>query len=210
MTRNRQQIWTSISLFDIYLEYGGNSIVNRSNMLNDILNSVTNLVILTAQGYAQIVLFRDNMTKYDDDDENDLEIALRKVANSVSKESSEFQYSIHAYKMRLPKNAAVSETLLKLLSKISPKLNEDSLTSLLIGNMITGTITKHPTPLQIALGLLIKTKKNFFTTCLITLSLATTIKSNASRQMVRIALASEINWNCASIRLILSITHELV
>ena len=146
----------------MYLEYGGSSIVSRSNLLNDILNSVNDLVILTAQGYAQIVLFRDNavatlkMTKY----ENDLEIALRKVAKAVSKESCEFQYSRHAYKRRLSKSIAreaVSETILKLLSKISPKLNEDSLTSLLIGNIITCNVKKHPIPLQIALGLLIKT-----------------------------------------------------
>ena len=112
-------VWTSISLFGMYLEYDGNSIVSRSNLLNDILNSVNDLVILT----AQIVLFRDNavatlrMTKYDDD-EVDLEIALRKVAKTVSKELSEFQYSRHANKRRLSKSiarVAVSETLLKLL-----------------------------------------------------------------------------------------------
>ena len=80
MTRNRQQILTSISLFDMYLEYDGNSIVSHSNLLNDILISVNDLVILTAEGYAQIVLFRDNavatlkMTKYDDD-KDDLESA---------------------------------------------------------------------------------------------------------------------------------------
>ena len=79
-------------------------------------------------GYAQIILFRDNevatlkMTKYDDD-EDDLEIALWKVwkvAKAVRKESSEFQYSRHAYKRRLSTSIAreaVSETLLKLLSK---------------------------------------------------------------------------------------------
>ena len=67
----------------LILEYGGNSIVSLSNLHNDILNSVNDLVILTAQGYAEIVLFRNNavaklkMTKYDDD-EDDLEIALRK------------------------------------------------------------------------------------------------------------------------------------
>ena len=90
------------------------------------------------------------MTKYDDD-EDDLEMALRKVAKAISKESSEFQYSRHAYKRRLSKSIAreaVSETLLKLPSKVSPKLNEDSLTSLLIGNMITCNVEKkHPNPL---------------------------------------------------------------
>ena len=90
-------------------------------MLNDILNYVNNLIILT----AQIVLFRDNvvatlkMTKYDDG-EDDLEIALQKVATTVSKESCEFQYSRYAYKRRTSNSIvreAVYETLLKPLYK---------------------------------------------------------------------------------------------
>ena len=127
MTRYRQQICTSISLFDMYLEYGGNSIVSRSELLNDILNSVNDLVILTAHRYARIVLFYDNavailnMTKYDKDE---LDIALRKVVKAVSKESSEFQYTRHVYTRRLSKSIAreaVFEPLQKLLSNISPK-----------------------------------------------------------------------------------------
>ena len=111
----------------MYLEYSGNPIVIHSNLLNDILNYVNDMVILTAQGYAQIVLSRDNtvatlkMTKYDND-EDDFEIALRKVSKAVSKKSSEFQYSRRAYKRRLSKpiaREAVSETFLKILSKIS-------------------------------------------------------------------------------------------
>ena len=76
---------TPISLFDMYLEYGENLIVTRSNLLNDILNYVNDLVILTAHGYATLVLFRDNavatqkMTKYDDD-EDDLEMASNDTA----------------------------------------------------------------------------------------------------------------------------------
>ena len=70
----------------MYLDCGGNSIVSSSNLLNDILNYINDLVILTAQGYAQIVLFRDNavatlkITKYDD-----LEIALRKAAVKINR-----------------------------------------------------------------------------------------------------------------------------
>ena len=41
-------------------------------------------------------------------------------------------------------------TLLRLLEKFS--LGEDSFPSLVIGNIITSGLTKHPTPLQISLG----------------------------------------------------------
>ena len=54
---------------------------------------------------------------------------------------------------------SVSGTLLLLLHKISPSLNTDSLTSLLIGNMVTSVLGHLPTPLQIALGALMHRKK---------------------------------------------------
>ena len=66
----------------------------------------------------------------------------------------------------------LSQTLLKLLAQISPKLNEDSLTSIRIGNMTTCNVKKHPTPLQIALGVLFKSDKkilnhlsDYYVTC---------------------------------------------
>ena len=49
------------------------------------------------------------------------------------------------------------ETLKRLLYKMS--LDEHSLPSILIGNIVTSVITKRPTPLQVALGVYFPGKK---------------------------------------------------
>ena len=64
---------------------------------------------------------------------------------------------------------SVSGTIQLLLQKLSPSL--ESLTSLLIGNIVTSVLRNHATPLQIALGVLINQKKiikhmfNYKVTC---------------------------------------------
>ena len=62
MTQNRKEIWTSVLLYNKYLEYGGSSKLGRLEVLNHISASVNDLVILSANGYAKIVLFQDNAT----------------------------------------------------------------------------------------------------------------------------------------------------
>ena len=54
---------------------------------------------------------------------------------------------------------SVPVTLQLLLHKLSPSLNADSLTSLLIGNMVTSVLDHYTTPLQIVLGVLIHRNK---------------------------------------------------
>ena len=54
---------------------------------------------------------------------------------------------------------SVSGTIQLLLQKLSPSLVAESLTSLLIGNIVTSMLRNHATPLQIALGVLINRKK---------------------------------------------------
>ena len=127
-----------VLLYNKYLEYGGSSKLGRSELLNHISASVNDLVILSAKGYAKIVLFQDNasatlkMTKSidDDDEEEELDMAPQKVAKAVNKDLSHLQYNSDAYKIHISKSVAkesVSDSLLKLLTKISPKLNEDAL-----------------------------------------------------------------------------------
>lgn len=48
----------------------------------------------------------------------------------------------------------MSETLIKLLSNISTKF-QNSLQSLMIGNIVTSMVTCQPTPMQIAIGVLL-------------------------------------------------------
>ena len=53
---------------------------------------------------------------------------------------------------------SVSETLLKLLKELSPKLDK-TLSAILVGSMITSAVRNHPTSLQIDLGVLMRDSK---------------------------------------------------
>ena len=54
---------------------------------------------------------------------------------------------------------SVSGTIQLLLQKLSPSLGTESLTSLLIGNIVIRVLRNHATPLQIALRVLINRTK---------------------------------------------------
>jgi hypothetical protein len=153
----RSQIWNSVQLLELYFELGGKPI-RRSTLINSICEQDDNLIVLSSPGYRSLIFFRDNtvatlkMTKDDGEDDN-LEAALDVVAKQIKKECSEIAYQRHTYSTKISKELSAeysSDTLLRLLGKLS--LDEDSLPSLLIGNIITSGLTKHPTPLQISLG----------------------------------------------------------
>ena len=75
------------------------------------------------------------------------------VAKHIRKDCSNIEYQRHTYNTKISIEIAdesVSNTLQQLLQKLS--LEEQSLPSLLVGNIITSAIPKHPTALQIALG----------------------------------------------------------
>ena len=56
-------------------------------------------------------------------------------------------------------SACISDTLLKLLYNISSSFN-NSLSSIMVGNIITNVVINMPTPLQIALGVLLGDHKS--------------------------------------------------
>ena len=55
-------------------------------------------------------------------------------------------------------SSCVSDTLTNLLSNISQKLDRSN-QEYMIGNMVTSILKNHPTPLQIALGVLLRESK---------------------------------------------------
>ena len=165
---NRRDMWTSISLWDKYVLYGGNMLHHRSNLISALTELCSDIVVLSANGYAKIVIFKDNafakLRKVNNDDEyDDLEKHIKVVAKHIKKESLSCKRDPNVYRKHIDKHVAreaVSDTLMKLLKLISPDLEEFSLPSLLIGNMVTSNVnSKQPTHLQIALSLLVKGKK---------------------------------------------------
>ena len=156
----RNEKWDSVWLMERYIELGGKQ-MRRSTLIN----SLCEMVVLSAPGYRSVIFFRDNTTATlkmikDEGEEDNLEAALHLIAKQIKKRvyknrvsASEVQYQ----NIQGNCSGIYSDTLLQLLSKLSP--GDQLLSSLLIGNIITSSITKHPTPLQIAIAVFFHKKK---------------------------------------------------
>lgn len=161
---NHTQQWDSVQLMELYVELGG-SPMRRSTLIKFVQEMLQDLIVLSAPGYRSIIFFKDNtnatlkMIKDEEEDDN-TEAALDLIAKLINKECSVIEYNSQMYKTKISKDVAAestSYTLQQLLCRLS--LDEQSLPALLIGNIVTSAIKKHPTPLQIALGIFFHRKK---------------------------------------------------
>lgn len=118
------------------------------------------MIALQSPGIATLLVFREhapkNMKLIDDDTDDDLELCLQKVAKKVGKESKE-KNNFTTYNKHIDKeiaSASIGETLLDLLTVISPKFADQSLQSLMMSSIIASIVTNQPTSLQIAISVL--------------------------------------------------------
>ena len=94
--------------------------------------------------------------------EDDIDTAVERVAKVIGKESRDLKRDESTYDTKLCMDdvlACASPTLLRLLSLISPKL-QSSLPAAMTGNMVTRAVSNKPTQLQIALGVVLRSKSN--------------------------------------------------
>ena len=95
-----------------------------------------------------------------DDEEDDLEQAVEIVAKNIMIETKSIKHDSSTYKTSVTEEDAdlqCSPTYMSLLSKLN--IPPDSPPALMLGNMVTSIITKHYTPLQLALGVFFHRKK---------------------------------------------------
>ena len=164
MLENPHKTWNSVELFAVYVEAGGSSI-SRKTLFNKLSEHFREtVVILSSPGFANVMGFRKelgkslNLVKNTDDD---LEQAVNTVASQISLECLAHKKKRDRYNINIDKqlaNESVSDTVALLLTKISNKFN-DSLSQVLIGNIITSVVCCQPTDLQVALGILMRRNK---------------------------------------------------
>ena len=121
------------------------------------------LLLLTCPGLANILIFRsccsllvDLVEETDNDD-----ASVKIVAKKILKDIKQCELDSSCYSCEVDKSTALnqsSETLIKLLSHVSDKLN-GSLPALLIGNIITSAVKNRATMLQVALGVAVREKQ---------------------------------------------------
>lgn len=165
MAENKKRIWNSIELFHEYTNYGG-CLLNRQCLISELESHfLGELLVLSSQGYAKIATFHKFATYVlkivKDEDDDDIEKSISKVAKQVVKDCKEFSPDKSLYNTSINEQSAndpVSNTLLKLLASVSPKL-DNTLPAILIGNMVTSIVTNQSTDLQIALGVLLRDSK---------------------------------------------------
>jgi len=98
----------------------------------------------------------------DDDEEDIIDAALNVIVKAIKADVVAIEYDKKTYTRNISMSIAaesVSGTIQLLQQKRSPSLGAESLTSPLIGDIVTSVLRNHATPLQIALGVLINRKK---------------------------------------------------
>jgi hypothetical protein len=81
--------------------------------------------------------------------------AIDVVARQIKKECSKMKYMCNAYKQHMSEDIAGEH----IPSTLELSLPVQSLSSIFIGNIVTSAVKKHPTPLEIALGVYLHKKK---------------------------------------------------
>ncbi|KAJ8021891.1 hypothetical protein HOLleu_39220 [Holothuria leucospilota] len=164
---NKSRIWNSVELFKEYRDNQGSALTHRSLLEKVQQHFGDDLVVLTSPGYASLIAFHENaavmmkMVK-DDDETDDIEKCVNMLAKHIVKECKAIPTNKSAYQVHIDMNVAAefaSSTLLKLLATLSTKLDE-TLPALLIASVITDVLTNYPTPLQVALGVLLGDSKS--------------------------------------------------
>ena len=164
MKFDMSRIWNSCEIFDIYVENGGASLSRRTltSKLAEIIGA--DLLVLTGNGVASLVLFRSKASALlhlvATDTEDDDELAMDRIGKKIAEESKQLCRNSNEYETRITVDIAqqsVSSTLLSLLKKISSNL-DNTPASALIGNIVTNVVSTQPTTLQIDLSVLISRK----------------------------------------------------
>lgn len=168
MSANRAKIWNSVELQQEYEESGGTAITQRKILIQKLKEYFKDaIIVLSSPGLANIVAFSSETTILfhllkQEDDNDEINAATSKVAEEILKETSALKKKRKAYTVNIDADISresVSETLLGLLEKVSHKFS-NSLTALMIGNMISGMVHKCPTDLQISLGVAMRRNKS--------------------------------------------------
>ena len=183
MDSDSSKLWSSVEAFETYKKCGGR-IETRQYFQEKLLSwynskllvfksaGVVNMLMFVEQAKVMNLIAENNAAANDEEDDT-LNRAVEMVGKKISVEVKELKRKHAGYDARLNMenmSEVVSPTLSALLSFIDDSLDGSTLTSILIGNMISGKVNGTYTPLQIALALLLYRKElirafSFFGIC---------------------------------------------
>jgi len=141
------RIWNSLEVDDLYSSYKGMLLSQRQlvKSLSDRFGQ--DLLILSGICVASILVFKNKTAGHlklvANDDDDDVDLALVKVAKKIVKELKQLMHDQRKYDTRITLQDAISAsspTLLSLMSIISPKL-DSTLSAAMIGNIVTNVVS---------------------------------------------------------------------
>ena len=128
-------------------------------------NFNSDLIQFSSPGYASVHALKSQTAEklkiIKADEDSHIDDSLKKIAKQIQQECKKICLDKSRYVLNIDVeviNDCISETLQKLLSFLSSKL-DPTLPAALIGNIITGTLKHHSTSLQISLGVLFRESK---------------------------------------------------
>lgn len=164
LASNKATAHSSVNLYTKYVEEGGQALSRRQLVTSIIETFGGDIIALSSPGIATILAFKATAAKMFHmipDDTDDMCDVIEKVSKKIKTEINNIEVDKKNYHGHLDRDICSyfqSNTLNDILSRISGKLNE-SLPSLLIGNIITSVVKSLATPLQIALAILLRDSK---------------------------------------------------
>ena len=158
-------MWNSIELFQMYTAAGGSELTRRQLIPSLADKFGEELLVLSAPGVASIIVFKHRapilLKLVNDNDDSDIDAAITTVSKQIVNETKSVEMDKNQYETRLKTETienSLSSTLMRLLAKVSPKLDY-SPPAYLIGSIVTNTLKNCPTALQVALGVLMRNSK---------------------------------------------------
>lgn len=165
MVKDSSTFLNSVELLDAYKEFGGDGgLTRRLLILNLCERFGDELVVLKSPGLTDIVCLRSVASKcmrLVQDEDDDMDVVVNKLSKAIRNEIKEITLNKNCYDSGINRQKCgetVSNTLMKLLGKLSPKL-DNTLPAILIGSVVTGVMKNHPTSLQISLGIKMRISK---------------------------------------------------
>ena len=155
LSNDRSRMWNSVELFESYIDFGGDKTLCRKTLVSKLQVRIRNdLLVLSSPGIASIIALRSfaaQTLRLINDEEDEVEMIATRANKQIVHEVTSINMDKKQYDISINTNIvkeSISEFLLLLLSKVSPKLGY-TLPALLIGSIITSVVNNHATSLQV-------------------------------------------------------------
>jgi hypothetical protein len=169
LEQDRTKVWNTVEIMDVYEQKGGTRLSRRTLVEKVESQFGDDILSFHSPGIATLVVFRNSVAdtlKIVNAEDEDEEVTLKKLGKEIAQELKAVKRELTSYDFHIDKASATectSNLLNKLLSKVHPNFTSDSspsLSSIMVGNIVASVTTNQPTPLQIALGVLMSEHKS--------------------------------------------------